>query len=673
MRLIHELKRRHVFRVAAGYIALSWLAIQIAETVLPAFGLADYVRIVVLVAAIGFIPVLAFSWVFELTPEGFKLDREVDRDSEAVRRLDKRLDRVAIVILALAVGYFAFDKFVLDPARDAAFREAMLGEAASRDAAASRLGDAVLVTDFPGSHTEPSLSPDGGRMAFVSPDEDNVTQIWVMSLPDGEPVQITRGEQPAASPSWSPVDDNILFQRAADGAVQGIWLVDALGTKTPRLLVARGWSPRFAPDGRSFVFVPGPKQIAVGYLDGTEPRPLNGIPDTPGFAAPMPAVNAAGDIVFVLADEGPVGDLWLYEAASGAFRQLTKSTNEWPGVGAESPVWLPDGRTVIYSAPDGGFTNYHLWRLDTSGGDPATLTAGSGGYSYPAVSGDGSRLAYAHARPVWRLVATDPGTGQARVFYQTRSPFALPLVSPDGESVVYFANDGVFTVPVAGGKAEQRTFGEPGEATLPTWSRSDGSIWYYKGRSLHRIDPETGLSREMLDDFHWSEENWLAVHGNRIAYNFKGARRTEVRDLASGEKRSLDAHIRPADWSRDGTRLLGRGTRGTGLMICAGPELRCEPIRNDSGAPVNGAIPRWSMDETRVFYRDASRSDPGYGEIWSVAAEGGEPRLEAEIGPYEGSAMLFGIGKGDVIVWNGYEPAGLSEIWITEIPGDTQE
>ena len=102
MRLIHELKRRHVFRVATGYIALSWLAIQIAETVLPAFGLADAVRMVVLVAVIGFIPVLAFAWVFELTPEGFKLDREVNRDSEAVRRLDKRLDRVAIVFLALA-------------------------------------------------------------------------------------------------------------------------------------------------------------------------------------------------------------------------------------------------------------------------------------------------------------------------------------------------------------------------------------------------------------------------------------------------------------------------------------------------------------------------------------------------------------------------------------------
>jgi hypothetical protein len=51
-----------------------------------------------------------------------------------------------------------------------------------------------------------------------------------------------------------------------------------------------------------------------------------------------------------------------------------------------------------------------------------------------------------------------------------------------------------------------------------------------------------------------------------------------------------------------------------------------------------------------------------------VAAEGGEPRLEAEVGPYDASGMLFGVAEGDVIVWNGYEPAGISEIWMTEAP-----
>ena len=665
MRFIQELKRRHVFRVAAGYAALSWLAVQIAETVLPVFGLGDGVRIVVLAALIGFVPVVAFAWVYELTPEGFKLDREVDRDSEAVRRLDKRLDRVAIVILALAVGYFAFDKFILDPARDEAFRRAMLGDIQSRGASGSGLGDAVLVTDFPGSHADPTLAPDGGRMAFVSPNEDGVPQIWVMSLPDGEPVQLTRGEAPASSPSWSPVDDSILFQRTSGEQGQGIWLVDALGTKPPRLVAARGKSPRFAPDGGSFVFRDAVADILIGYLDGREPRRLEGIPETPGFAPPMPAINAAGDIVFVLADEGPIGDLWLYEAASGEFRQLTRPGNDWPGVGAESPVWLPDGRTVIYVAPDGEFSNHHLWRIDTVTGQTEQLSAGPGGYANPSVSADGSRLAYAHSRPAWRLVATDPASGQDRTLFESRSIIVLPQVSPDGQSVVYFGEDGLYTVPVSGGRAEQRTFGPSMEATLPVWSAGDQSIWYYKGRSLHRLRPETGLSELVLEDFHWSEKNWMAVHGDRLAYHLKGSRRTVIEDLASGEERSLPDHVFPTQWSRDGRRLLARARQGSWIVICTVPEFGCEPIR-EAGTPVAGALPHWSTDESRVFFRRARQDKPGYAEIWSVPSGGGEARPEAEIGPYEPRNMSFGIGEGDAIVWNEFDSAGISEIWMSE-------
>ena len=666
MRFVRELQRRHVFRVATAYIALSWLLIQITETVFPAFGLGDYVRIVVLVAVICFVPVLAFAWVFELTPEGFKLDREVDRDSEAFHRMDKRLSRVVIVILALAVGFFAFDKFILDPARDEAFRRAMLGEMASRDAADSRLGDSVLVTDFSGSHTQPTLSPDGGRMAFVSPDEQGIEQIRVMSLPAGEPVQITQGATPATHPSWSPIDDSILFQAAAEDGRQGIWLIDALGAKTPRLVVTEGTYPRFAPDGRSFVFNPGLSGISIGYLDGSPPRSVQGIPATKGFAKPMPAMNAAGDIVFALADEGPIGDLWIYEAAAGEFRRLTRASNDWPGVNAMWPTWLPDGRTVIYAAPDGDATNDHLWKIDTNTGEATTLTSGPGGYAYPAVSGDGSRLAYAHARPVWRLIATEPSTGAERIILESRKPIVLPLVSPDGKSVVYFEEAGVFTVPVSGGRAEQRTFGASAEATLPTWSGSDQSIYYYKGRSLHRLSPKTGLTEQVLEDFHWSAQNYLAVHGTRLAYHLRGSRRTVVRDLASGETLSLQTHVFPGEWSRDGARLLARARQNSTIVICAEPAFRCEPIPDADGMPVAGAHPRWSMDESRVFFRRARSDRPGYAEIWSMPAAGGETRVEAEVGPYDSMSMSFGIGEGDMIIWNEYESGGLSEIWLTD-------
>jgi formate hydrogenlyase subunit 3/multisubunit Na+/H+ antiporter MnhD subunit len=95
------------------------------ETLFPVFGLSDAaIRGVVIVLAIGFMPMVVVAWVFELTPEGLVRDSEVNRGSAAAKASTRRLDRIAMVALALAVVYFAFDKFMLDPARDQAIAEA---------------------------------------------------------------------------------------------------------------------------------------------------------------------------------------------------------------------------------------------------------------------------------------------------------------------------------------------------------------------------------------------------------------------------------------------------------------------------------------------------------------------------------------------------------------------
>jgi formate hydrogenlyase subunit 3/multisubunit Na+/H+ antiporter MnhD subunit len=114
----NELKRRNVLRVAAAYIVASWLIIQVVETLFPVFGLSDgAIRVVVIVLAIGLVPIVILSWAFEVTPEGLKLDKDIDREQSAVPKTSKKLDRIIMMVPALALGYFAFDKFVLDPAR----------------------------------------------------------------------------------------------------------------------------------------------------------------------------------------------------------------------------------------------------------------------------------------------------------------------------------------------------------------------------------------------------------------------------------------------------------------------------------------------------------------------------------------------------------------------------
>ena len=119
MSFFNELKRRNVLRVGAAYLVVAWLVIQVAETIFPLFGFDDApARIVVIVLAIGFIPALIIAWVFQLTPEGLKKDGDVDRNISNAPHMGKKLDRMIMVVLALALGYFSFDKFLLSPARE---------------------------------------------------------------------------------------------------------------------------------------------------------------------------------------------------------------------------------------------------------------------------------------------------------------------------------------------------------------------------------------------------------------------------------------------------------------------------------------------------------------------------------------------------------------------------
>ena len=124
MSLFNELKRRNVLRVAAAYAVASWLIIQVVETVFPAFGFGDAaVRIVTIVVAIGLLPALILSWAFEITPEGLKKEKDVDRSQSISPQHGKKLDRMIMVVLALALGLFAFDKFVLSESREASIAE----------------------------------------------------------------------------------------------------------------------------------------------------------------------------------------------------------------------------------------------------------------------------------------------------------------------------------------------------------------------------------------------------------------------------------------------------------------------------------------------------------------------------------------------------------------------
>jgi TolB-like protein len=100
--LLQELKRRHVYRVTVVYVVASWLLLQVADTLFPAFGVEDGgLRILALTLLFSFPIVLLFTWVFELTPDGIKKTLLVE-SGESVRV--RQSDYVVGILLISLIG-----------------------------------------------------------------------------------------------------------------------------------------------------------------------------------------------------------------------------------------------------------------------------------------------------------------------------------------------------------------------------------------------------------------------------------------------------------------------------------------------------------------------------------------------------------------------------------------
>ena len=152
MSLFKELKRRNVFRVAIGYIITAWLLLQVVDLVLDNINAPDWVmQVFMLALAIGFPLAVFFAWAFEMTPEGLKREHDVDRSQSITPHTGKKLNNLIVVVMGLALAYFAYDKFVLSGSRDAALVEATtqtVTEQAATEAAPTESDKSIAVLPF---------------------------------------------------------------------------------------------------------------------------------------------------------------------------------------------------------------------------------------------------------------------------------------------------------------------------------------------------------------------------------------------------------------------------------------------------------------------------------------------------------------------------------------------
>ena len=116
MSFFSELKRRHVIRIGIAYAVASWVIVEVSSVLLPTFDAPEWVlRAIILVLVAGLPIALLMAWVFELTPEGIRIEDNKDTPDEAKfkTRTGRKADLVIMISLALVVSYFVFEKIWL--------------------------------------------------------------------------------------------------------------------------------------------------------------------------------------------------------------------------------------------------------------------------------------------------------------------------------------------------------------------------------------------------------------------------------------------------------------------------------------------------------------------------------------------------------------------------------
>jgi len=119
MSFFAELKRRNVVRVGIAYAVVGWVLAQIAEFAVDNFGAPDWVlKIFVVFLMLGLPLALFFAWAFEITPEGVKREKDVDRSQSITSQTGRKLDFIIIGVLAIGVVVLLADRLMLNVETD---------------------------------------------------------------------------------------------------------------------------------------------------------------------------------------------------------------------------------------------------------------------------------------------------------------------------------------------------------------------------------------------------------------------------------------------------------------------------------------------------------------------------------------------------------------------------
>ena len=529
------------------------------------------------------------------------------------------------------------------------------------------LAQQSLISTFPGSHRKASFSPDGQKIAFTNT-VDGVPQVWIRNLVQGEPIQITSGEDAANGPRWSPRDDQIVYTRRSQGT-DSIWSVPPAGG-APHKVIEGGRNPNWSWDGAQLVFERG-YDVWTANADGSAQRKVEGVPPTDHLLADrMPTFSPDGALIaFFQTSKGPHGDYWVVPAEGGLARRLTFD-DSFGG----APAWTPDGRFIVFPSQRAG--SLTLWRVPAVGGEPEPVGGGTGEDTDPEISRDGRRLIYTNTRNNYMLTLTDPATGQQKELHQSRRDLVHPSFSPQGDKILFFgvAEGGglhLYVLNADGSNLNQLTRGKGEQNVHPQWSADGSAVYFYQHRptsSFRKISLHDGAITELARGWEWGTHNNARVdpEGRRIIYTRldKGQpAATMIRDVTTGGEAAFTQLLRFVRWSHDGKFIAGTKVKGerseSELTVCPVDGGLCRAL-------TRGYYPLWSSDGRLIyFYKVGSLRDGE--QLWAISPDGVGERKIVDLRPTHPIGEFFDVSSTGQVVWVQYR-VGKHELWLLDLP-----
>lgn len=320
-------------------------------------------------------------------------------------------------------------------------------------------GDTVEVSDLLTAHITPGSYRIDWQM--VNPDGEAFGDVWttrftvVAPTPTPTPTSVytpTPTATPTITPTLPPPDGVLAFSYGIEQPGLGVAAADG---STYRYLELSGQGPDLGPDGRLLAY------YALEYVDDLTPRGRINLYDfssgevtslseiAGGYDDLYPAISPDGQTI-AYASHSPDNDgFGVYEIRTMDISGEPLGTLTDLGLRAGEPDWLPDGKTIIFTAGKGLTRN--LYRVSVGGAAQPITDFESGQVRYPQASPDGRRIAFSFRtsvrapEDVFVLNLTGDGPGIERL--TTDGVFFAPVWSPDGRYLAFSGPDGLYIMP----------------------------------------------------------------------------------------------------------------------------------------------------------------------------------------------------------------------------------